>query len=120
MRFYRARRKSNYSSLLARLFRRIYEIYYAAPASPNATMIIPVLESLEPGLDSSAAAACCPKTALEAVRLLQWKFDTLFGFSRNKTVSGDDSHARIPAQDRVIMARRANGFGFFEASHRLA
>jgi hypothetical protein len=29
-------------------------------------MIVPVLESLEPGLDSSAVAACCPKTALEA------------------------------------------------------
>jgi hypothetical protein len=29
-------------------------------------MIVPVLESLEPGLDSSAGAACCLKTALEA------------------------------------------------------
>src|SRR5947207_5519124 len=74
---------------------------------------------LEPGLDSAAVAPCCARPPRTPVLLLQWKFDTLFGFSRNKAVSGDDSRARIPAEDRVIVARRANGFGFFEPSHRL-
>src|SRR5437773_12245026 len=62
----------------------------------------------------------CSGPSWHPILLFQWKFDTLFGLSRNKAVSGDDSHARIPAQDRVIIARRANGFGFFETSHRLA
>src|SRR4029453_11054116 len=78
-----------------------------------------VLENLETRIGFPTAAACCPKTAWQAVFLLQWKFDTLFGFSRNKAVPGDDSHARIPAQDRIIVTRRANGFGFFEPSNRL-
>src|SRR5438445_13556695 len=66
-------------------------------------------------------ACMLPRTAFwNPVLLFQWKFDTLFRFSRNKTVSRDDSHARIPAEDRVIVARRANGLGFFETSHRLA
>src|SRR5213080_5434863 len=62
----------------------------------------------------------CSGPPWNPIVLFQWKFDTLFGFSRNKAVAGDDSHARIPAQDRVIVARRTNGFGFFETSHRLA
>src|SRR5437763_8191786 len=62
----------------------------------------------------------CSGPPWNPILLFEWKFDRLFGFSRNKAVAGDDSHARIPAQDRVIVARRTKGFGFFETSHRLA
>src|SRR4029077_5341114 len=79
----------------------------------------PVLESVEPRIGILRPWPRIPRIDWKPVPLLQWKFDALFGFSRNKAVSGDDSHACIPAQDRVIVARRANGFGFFEASHRL-
>src|SRR5882672_3319717 len=102
------------------LFLRIYENAITLLQPPNACDPDARLRVWNQDWISSAVAASCPKTAWKPLLLLlQWKFDALFGFSRNKAVSGDDSHARIPAEDRVIVARRANGFGFFEPSQRL-
>src|SRR6266487_3385739 len=51
--------------------------------------------------------------------LLEWKFDSLL-LARNEFVPFDDSRARVPTQQRIVVVRRTDCLCLFEPAHRLA
>src|SRR5205823_2094481 len=52
--------------------------------------------------------------------LLERKFDSLFLFASYEFVSLNDAGAGVPPQNRIVVTRRAERFGFFEPVHCLA
>src|SRR6266849_11215565 len=52
--------------------------------------------------------------------LLERKLDPLFFLTRNEFVPFDDSRARVPTQQRIVVARRADYLCLFDTAHRPA
>ena len=78
---------------------------------------------------SGSQAACLTRLAgcLSAetgkppvLQLLQRKFDSFLRLAWNEVVSLNDAHARIPAQNSVVVTRRAKRFGLFKPTHRFS
>src|SRR5437667_905172 len=59
-----------------------------------------------------------PRTA-KRLQLFEWKFDRFFFVTRNQFVSLDDSRARVPAEDRIVVTWWTKRFGSFKPAHCL-
>src|SRR5437762_6981863 len=54
------------------------------------------------------------------LQLLERKFDSLFLFASYEFVSLNDAGAGVPPQNRIVVTKRAERFGFFEPVHCFA
>src|SRR5438477_746808 len=66
------------------------------------------------------ACQCSPHRSGCPTILLERKFDSLFLFASYEFVSLNDAGAGVPPQNRIVVTRRAERFGFFEPVHCLA